>query len=232
MLALQVLIVVLLHATATQPGLIGAPAAILVDAASYLVSGVLLATLRTSEPGSVRGHLLGELREGVRFVYRHPMLAPYALTSHAWFVGNTMLSTAMVPFILRNFGITPLGLGLAYAVGGVGGVLGSQLSASAETWLGVGRAVILDRFACPLSFPFVSLGPAGGAWPLIACGQFVFWFSISTGGPIELGYRQSVTPDRLQGRVNATIRSMNWGLTALGAPPRGLPAQIGKASGR
>jgi MFS family permease len=44
------------------------------------------------------------------------------------------------------------------------------------------------------------------------------------GSPIELTYRQQVTPDHLQGRMNSTIRSFNWGMYGLGAPLGGLLA--------
>jgi MFS family permease len=206
-------------------GLIGAPLAILVDAASYLASGLILTTVRVDEPRGTgeHRHLWRELRAGLSYVYRHPILAPYALTSHAWFVLNNLLGPVFVSFVLRDLGFSALRLGLAYAVGGVGGVLGSALSSRAATRFGVGRVVIVDRFLSPVSFVPVVLAAAGpGAWPMIALGQFVFWFAVGLGGPVELGYRQAVTPDHLRGRMNATIRSMNWGLTSIGAFAGGL----------
>ena len=59
---------------------LGAPAAVLVDAASYLASGVLTATIRTVEPAPERQqrHLRRELGEGVAWVYRHRTLGPLA----------------------------------------------------------------------------------------------------------------------------------------------------------
>ena len=57
------------------------------------------------------------------------------------------------------------------------------------------------------------------------CGaQFLFGFSIGLDGPVEMGYRQSVTPDRLQGRMNATMRSLNRGMIVVGAPVGGVLA--------
>jgi predicted MFS family arabinose efflux permease len=203
----------------------GAPFAILIDALSYLVSGVVLMFVRTIEPRErpANRHLLRELREGLAFVYRHPMLAPYALTSHAWFMINNLLGPVFITFVLRELAVSPLALGLAYAVGGVGGVLGSQLSSRAATHFGVGPVVIFDRFLSPVSFALVALAGVGD-WMFIALGQFLFWFGVCLGGPVELGYRQSVTPDQLQGRMNATIRSFNWGLTSVGALAGGLLA--------
>jgi predicted MFS family arabinose efflux permease len=59
---------------------------------------------------------------------------------------------------------------------------------------------------------------------LLCAAQFVFGLSVGLDGPVELGYRQSVTPDRLQGRMNATIRSVNRGVIVIGAPLGGLLA--------
>jgi predicted MFS family arabinose efflux permease len=206
---------------------LGAPLAIVVDAASFLTSGAILATLRTAEPPSQpsRRNLRHEMREGLHYVYRHPMLAPYALATHAWFLFNAALATVFVPFVLRDIRLTPLTLGLAYALGGVGGVLGSQFSSRITRRLGTGVVVSLDRYLTPVSYSLVALASAGlGGWIMVATGQFLFWFAVTIGGPAELGYRQSVTPDHLQGRMNATIRSINVGLAAFGALGGGLLA--------
>jgi predicted MFS family arabinose efflux permease len=48
--------------------------------------------------------------------------------------------------------------------------------------------------------------------------------AITIESPAEMSYRQAVTPDRLRGRMNATIRSFNWGMVAVGAPLGGLLA--------
>ncbi len=208
--------------------ILGAPLAIAMDAASYLTSGVMLATLRTTEPvvaAPVRRSLVSEAREGIRYVYRHPILAPYAVATHAWFLFNSAITTVFVPFVLRDIRLSPLTLGFGYALGGVGGVLGSQFAGRATRRLGAGLVVILDRYMTPVSFSLVALASTGlGGWILVAVNQFLFWFAVSMGSPAELGYRQSVTPDHLQGRMNATIRSINVGLAAFGALAGGLLA--------
>jgi predicted MFS family arabinose efflux permease len=58
----------------------------------------------------------------------------------------------------------------------------------------------------------------------VGAAQFVFGFSIGLEGPVAMGYRQAVTPDRLQGRMNATMRSLNRGAIVLGAPLGGVLA--------
>ncbi|MQA28029.1 MAG: MFS transporter, partial [Micromonosporaceae bacterium] len=77
----------------------------------------------------------------------------------------------------------------------------------------------------PLAWLLLPLAPSGaGAWAVLGAAQFLFGLGIGTDSPNSLGYRQAVTPDRLQGRMNATIRSLNWGMIAIGAPIGGVLA--------
>jgi hypothetical protein len=58
------------------------PIAVLVDSATYLWSALFLAGIRQREPQpqrTVERRLLAEMREGVTFVFRDPMLRPIAL---------------------------------------------------------------------------------------------------------------------------------------------------------
>ncbi len=211
--------------------IVGAPLAILVDAVSYLVSGVLLATLRTPEVVSRAGaerHLWRELREGLAWVYRHPMLAPMALAGHGWFLFNSMVTTVYVLYAVDQLHLGPLALGVTYAVAGVGGVLGAAISELTERRFGVGPSIIACRLLLPAGYALIPLAGTGNAVVLLAAAQFVFGLTLGIENPLEMGYRQGVTPDRLQGRTNATMRSLNRAAVVVGAPVGGLFAdQLG-----
>ena len=59
--------------------LLTAPWAVLVDAASYLISGVLLARVNVAEPPpnpATDRNIRREAAEGLRWIYAHPILAP------------------------------------------------------------------------------------------------------------------------------------------------------------
>jgi MFS family permease len=205
----------------------GAPATILVDAASYLVSGLVLATLRTPEPASrvQRRSLVRELREGVSWVYRHRMLGPLALTSHAWFLFNSMVTTVYVFYALDVLGIDAFGLGVTYALAGVGAVLGATVSGPAGRRFGVGPVIIAMSWLFPAAYALIPLArPGATGLVLLGAAQFLFGLSLGVDGPLEMGYRQAATPDRLQGRMNATMRSLNRGAIVIGAPLGGLLA--------
>lgn len=206
---------------------LSAPFAILIDAVSYVCSAAVLATIKVVEPTGRHGRrsVLGELREGLAWVYRHPMLAPMALGSHAWMIFSSMFSAVYVAFALRDLGVGAFGIGIIYAAAGVGGVIGGALANRSARRFGVGRTVVAAKFCTPVGFAVVALAPAG-PWALVlaATGQFVVWVGICLESPNEMGYRQSVTPDRLQSRMNATIRSLNWGMVVIGGPLGGFLA--------
>ena len=86
-------------------GLLGAPVAIAVDAVSYLVDAVLSAGLRVDDsPADHAGerHLGREISEGVRWTYRHPNLAPLAVSTHVWFLAAAGGFTALTVVVLRQ----------------------------------------------------------------------------------------------------------------------------------
>ena len=102
-------------------GLIGAPLAVLVDAVTYLVSAVLTATIPLVEPEAERGKpltLRKDIVEGLRWVYRHPTLAPLSVSAHIWFLANGMGGAIFVPLVLLVLGFGPLELGIMVAVAG------------------------------------------------------------------------------------------------------------------
>jgi MFS family permease len=210
---------------------IGAPLSMVVDAVSYLASGLTLATIRVPEPSphAESRDLRAELREGLRFVYRQPIMRAYALTLHARFLFASIIGTVFTLFVLRDLGAgssrAAFGLGLVLAAGGLGAVIGNGMSQRLGRD-GVGPVMVAERVIEPFAWALAALAVSGAAgWAMVAGAQFFAWMALGASGPNEMAYRQSATPDRLQGRVNATVRSLNWGMITFGAPIGGLLAQ-------
>ena len=208
--------------------IMGAPLAVLVDALTYLISGLLLASVKAPDPVPDRGARRGlgsELREGVAWVYRHRTLASIALTSHAMLLFNSMVTTVFVVFALHSLKIGEFGLGVTYACASVGVVLGGALSGRVARRLDVGATLITFRLLAAIGWLPLVLAERG-PWALasVSLGFFLVSLAIGVESPVEMSYRQAVTPDHLRGRMNATIRSMNWGMVAVGAPLGGVLA--------
>lgn len=206
--------------------LVGAPLAVLVDAVSFLISGLLLCRVTVPEPPgrsvSVRG-LPGEVADGLRWVYRHATLAALALNTHVWFFFSAMAGAVVTPFALRTLGLSPFTLGLALALAGLGALVGSLAAVWLGARFGAGRVVIACRVADAVAWALIAWSAdSGSGWVLFGAGQLVFGLGLGASNANEMGYRQTVTPDRLQGRMNATMRSINRAMIVVGAPVGGL----------
>lgn len=213
--------------------LMSAPLAILVDAISYAVSAVLVLSAPTPEPPRPReplAQLRREIADGLRWVYRQPKLAALAIDTHGWFLCHAAALAVLTPYAAHTLGFGALTLGLTLAVGGVGALVGSLCAVRAGIRYGAGPVIIGCRGADAVGWAILAISPVAGApgWLVFGAGQLVLGFSAGLSNTNELSYRQLATPDRLQGRTNAIMRSGNRAMIVIGAPIGGF---IGEAIG-
>ena len=210
---------------------LGSPVAVLLDAVSYLVSAAWLSRIRVDEPvadRSERRSIRHEVAEGARWVYGHPLLRPYALWLHAWFFFATLVSTVLVYFAIVDLGLGPLTVGAVVAAEGVSGLLFASVASRLGRRYGVGRVVTAIEWASPLWGMLVALTPRGTwAVPVLVLAQVVTGVG-TISAALMMSYRTAITPDHLRARMNATIRTFNWGGLAIAAALSGwLAAQFG-----
>ncbi|MGO1510615.1 MAG: MFS transporter [Actinomycetaceae bacterium] len=207
---------------------LSAPAAFVLGAVSRVAAAVLVARIREPEPAPSREHprVLRGIADGFAFTYRHRTLGPLAVSTHVWFLGNSIAVTVLGLFVLRGLGLSALAYGLVLAAAGVGGLVGALLATRAASRLGEGNTVIAARALCALTWVGVALTPDGGWLPVayLCAVQLVYGFSMGVEDPSEMGYRQHVVPRELLGRVSATMRSANRSTAVVGALAGGLLA--------
>ena len=209
--------------------LLTAPWAVLVDAASYLISGLLLLRIPVVEPPPSRRvtyhGVRSEAVEGLRWVYGHRMLKPFAIGTHAWFLVFSVVNVIVPPFALRTLNLSALGFGIALAVGGIGGLAGALVATRVGARFGVGHVEIASHAGMALAVAVLALSSGHLAgWIVFGVGELIVGISMGVSNANTMGYRQSVTPDHLQGRSNATMRSINRAMIVIGAPLGGLLA--------
>jgi MFS family permease len=190
-----------------------APIAILIDALSFVISAVVLGTIRRPEPppppAADRDPVLDEIREGLRLVVHDPVLRGL--------VGGTMGLAAMwgifgatwMLFVLEDLRLDPAVIGVIAALGGFGSLLGALLAARATARFGVGNVVIASMLFAAFGNLLIPLAPAGLPLVAIACllGQQVIGDTAVTVFDVtEISIRQARVGDRQLGRVNATVR--------------------------
>lgn len=211
---------------------LGAPLAVLADAATYLLSAATLARVDVDEPAPVRGAgvraLLGEIRDGVVWIYRSSGLATLAVATHVWFVGNAVVGVVLAPYALLQLGVTPLGFGVVGAVGGAGALLGAVVTTRVGLRWGTGRTIIACH-ATTLLGVLVMVAAAApsssvAALGVLALGQGLYGLAMGASNSHEMSYRQLLTPDGLQARTNTTLRSLNRAVMVVVAPVAGVLA--------
>lgn len=209
---------------------VGAPFAVLVNAGTFLVSAVCVATLRVEEPA--RGapdappHLRREIREGVRWVYGRSGLTSLAVSTHVWFVANATVAVVIAPFALLTLDLDPFQLGVATGLAGVGALVGAVVSAATGRAVGTGGAIITAHAASCVGVAVMALAGLGtsgwGAALVLAAGSAIHGWGMGLSNSHEMSYRQRLTPDALQARVNITMRSFNRAVVVVVAPLAGL----------
>jgi MFS family permease len=208
-------------------GLLGAPVTVAVDAISYVVDAVLTASIRVDEPRPKprARNLRAEMRDGLRWTYRHRSLGPLAVSTHVWFLANGAAMTVLSLLALRSLGFTAYTFGILLAVFGITSLIGASIAPRCGDRIGLGRVVIAARVAYPITWLLAAITPAtdvGTALLFVALA--LQGLAAGAENSNEMGLWQALTPDELLGRVNATRRSINRTTAALGALIAGLLA--------
>jgi MFS family permease len=206
-------------------GLLGAPVVIAVDAISYLVDAALNASIRIDEPrpDSRTRNLRLEIRDGLKWTYRHRTLGPLAVSTHVWFFANGAALTVLSLLVLRSLGFSAAAFGILLTVFGVTSLIGASIAPRCGARIGSGRVIIIARVAYPIAWLLVAIAsPTGIGDALLVVALALQGLAAGVENSNEMGYWQALTPDELLGRVNATRRSINRTMAALGALGAGL----------
>lgn len=112
-----------------------------------------------------------------------------------------------------------MAIGVTLACAGIAGVLGATFAGPISRKVGLGVAVPACDFLAGGAWVLVAVVPAGGtAFAALCIAQLLYGLGLGIQDPLTMSYRNAVTPSRLRGRMNTTIRSFNWGLIAVAAP--------------
>ena len=210
----------------------------LVDAVSYVCSVVSLLGIRTRfqqerdltprPPSLVEGRerngmraLLAETREGLVWLWHEPVLRYLALLTCGLMTcvaGYTLL----VIVVARHLGASDAAIGLIFAAGGAGGVLGALVTEPLRKWLGFRRLLVWSVWAWALTWLPIPFAPNALAMGLIIGGSFL---CVPVFMATQFSYRLAAIPDALQGRVSSVFRLVAFGSMPVGLALTGLLLQ-------
>jgi predicted MFS family arabinose efflux permease len=163
----------------------------------------------------------------LRFVFGHPLLRAITATTATSNLFSGIQIAIEVLFLVRVVHASPGVIGLLFAVGGVGGVLAALLAAPVARWIGGARATLISSFAVAGGLLMPVATPGVGVL-FFGAGLFLSSFAVVVYNVNQVSFRQRLCPDRMLGRMNATIRFVVYGLLPVGALAGGA---IGAAIG-
>ena len=188
-------------------GVFGTDVAFVIDAASFLLSAVLIWGVRVRERHMDAAPVTGQLqdfREGLRYLRENRLILIYTVSKGLWNISGGLL------VVLTLFGRTlfPLGvagalsIGLMYAARGVGAGIGplvaNRLGGNSTTFLRrmIGPSFLISALGYALMSGAPTLWLAALAAVVAHIGGSIQWVFSST-------LLQMEVPDRLQGRIFA-----------------------------
>jgi MFS family permease len=189
--------------------LVGAPVALLADAAMLVVSITILRGLRIDEPprAKVPDRFWIALKEGLRFVAELRLLVVLATTVGVWQMCHHGAMVVQILFATRELGLNERQVGLCYVGLGLGTVAASALGNRISKRIGVGPCLLWGFAICGFGWLQLALAPAN-AWGVFSFVLMLVCFGL---GAVLifinfLALRQAVTPEPLLGRMTSTMR--------------------------
>jgi MFS family permease len=209
--------------------LIGAPLTVAADALTFLWSVFWVRRIEhvdTPPPREDRRPLHVEIREGLAFVLKHPLLWRITATTSISNFFSSVTGSMLVIFALNNLDLDAGHLGLAMGLGAAGGLLGAVVAPRVTRWVGEGRVIPLSAM---LMWPAEFLMPVAGILiaPMVAITAYMLIesFSVVLYNVTQVSFRQRLCPRPLLGRMNASIRFLVWGVMPIGFLVGGLLGQ-------
>jgi hypothetical protein len=193
--------------------IVGATAALVFNAASFLVSAACLLGIRAPAPRPASARQVSSLRrdvaEGLALVSRDPYLRPLALFGGLANFALDAFAALVVVFLVRVVGLAPGVTGLLTALPGLGGLVAALAARRVIAKIGSARGLLIPLAGQGLRLVFY------------AAGVVVAGIGVTTGNIIMVTFRQVYCPPGMLGRVTATMRFVALGTSPFGALARG-----------
>jgi MFS family permease len=213
-------------------GLLTGPGALLIDAGSFVISAIALRRIEAPEPEPAAPEAHEPMREriagGVRFVMGNPILRALAGCSAVTNLAGYAFLAVYVAFMVRELGLSDFEVGLVFATGGVGALVGSVLAGTCVNHWGTGPTLIGAQLGFGLTgllVPLAVLLPAV-ALPLVVAAEFLQWLTLLIYAVNSVSLRQRLATDEMQGRLHATFAVVTRGVQPVGSILGGVIASF------
>ncbi|MFE3862615.1 MFS transporter [Streptomyces goshikiensis] len=179
-----------------------------------------------SEEGAEAGQSIWrDMADGVAFVTGHVTVRTLVLTTLIINFFMAIAEPVALVFVTRTLDIPPYTVGLILAASGAGALVGAVIAAPMSRLLPLGRLLVLTATltgVASLLTPLATLVPAPAAVALMVAMYVLDAAMIVVYNINVRSYRSAITPDEMQGRMNATNRMAGMGVMPIGAVLGGL----------
>lgn len=211
---------------------VGAAEAIAADAMAFLTSAVFIFSIKKKEPkpqpSGEDPNFVAELKEGAQIVLKNPILRRIAACTATYNLGSGILFAVFLIYVYDQLKLSPGIVGIVFGLGGIGVLLGAVSAAKVANSLGLGPTIVVSTFLSGVGLLAIPLASFGPAIPILILLTILSGFGTPVYNINQVSLRQAITPDRLQGRMNATMRTIVWGTIPLGSFVGGiLGSQLG-----
>lgn len=207
-----------------------APLALLADAVSFVISALLIGSARAAEPPPLpvaeRGHIGPELAAGVAFIRRQPLLSAVIATGATNNLFRSVAMAVAVLYLVDVGGLGPGAIGLTFALGNSGFVVGALLARRVSHRLGIGRTMQLGVSLFGPAMLVFALAPPALAGPAFGLMLFAHGCGIALHNVNQVTVRQVLTPDHLRARVTAVSRLLGYGAIPVGTIGGGIIGEL------
>jgi MFS family permease len=199
-----------------------APYAVLVTAVGLIGSAGFLSRMTTPESQPHIDHersVRQDIVEGLRFVRHHTLLRPILLTMIGQSFFGFVFMAVYVLYMKRNLEISDFQVGLVFAAGGVGSLLGTLATPALNNRFGIGPVMVAGNMffgVTGLLIPLAVLIPEY-AFPLVIVCEFLQYMGLLPFFLNAISLFQLVSPDEMRGRIMSTRKFLTWGVQPFGS---------------
>lgn len=199
-----------------------APYAILVDAISFVVSGLSLSRIerRDETPArrqEERPRFRTEIGEGLRYTVRNPIQRAFIVFVAPMNLFSNMLFAIYLVYAVRVLDLSPTTIGIIFSLGSIGSLVGALTANRLARTLGIGRSLMAAATVGGLGLLFIPLASGDLVIPFLVIASVAFGFFVLNYFVTGVSLVQATTPDHLLGRTNASRRFLVQSMIPLGA---------------
>lgn len=209
-----------------------APIAILVDAFSFLFSALSIARIHKAEPQrenpQAEGNAWLEAKEGLGALWNQPIVRTLVGSSTLLALFSRIFGSMFLVFTTRELGLSPGIQGMIFAIGGVTSLLGALAAGPLTRRFGLGPTLVISMVLISLGMvaPALAVGAGALAIALLIANQLLTDPAWTLHNINELTMRQSLVANQVLGRVNGSVRFLEFGANLLGMFVGGVLGEV------